>query len=280
MGAVRLIYDETTRQLKRLGWWSETTVAGTRKFMSGPLRYCLQANTLYLPEDQSIIDAGHRLCWGRIRVEEFEYYPWLAAGSNSYGEFEEVNFDTELPEDPLALDTGGIGFGLMYSQRHRETPDGRVPVSAFVAEALIGAVADNPEVLINLSKTDFEALTAELFARMGFEVDLLRPSKDDGIDFLAVRNEDTPQPVVLAVQTKHPDAKPGGARRRPLPVATVREIYGVAKAWNLHGAIAVTSSAYTPEAKRFAELRPDEIEVADASDVIRWAKQYRWNNDE
>lgn len=271
MGAVRLIFDETLRQMKQLGWWGMLPLEQTRKTMAGPLRYCLQGNMLYLPKDQSVIKACHRLCWGRIRVdEELCDMPWLAT------------FDTELPENPLALHSsfGGIGFGVMYSQRHRETPEGRVPVGQFIAESLINAVADNPEALLALSKSDFEALTAELFARRGFEVDLLRSSKDDGIDFLAIRNEDTPQPVILAVQTKHPDLKAPGKKRTTLPVATVREIYGVAKAWNLDGAVAVTSSTYSPEAKRFADMKPEEIELANAANVIEWAKLYRWNADE
>jgi len=270
MGAIRLIYDETIRQMKQLGWWGELNLDATRRAMASPLRYCLQGNVLYAPKDELVLEAKHRLCWGRIRAEELDERPWLA------------EFDKEVPEDPLAFHSPftGIGFGVIYSRRHRETPEGREPVAEFVASALVDAVADNPEALLSLSKTDFEALTAELFARRGFDVDLLRPSKDEGIDFLAVRNEDTPQPIILAVQTKHPDAKPEGKKRTTLPVATVREIYGVAKAWNLQGAIAVTSSTYTRDAKRFADKKPEEIAVADASDIIRWARQYRWNSDE
>ncbi len=270
MGAIRLIYDETTRQMKRLGWWGQLNVQGTRRAMVSRLRYCLQGNTLYLPTEESIVENGHRLCWGRIRAEELEELPWLA------------EFDKEVPEDPLAFHRPftGIGFGVMYSQRHREGPDGRVPVSQFVADSLVRAIADDPEVLLTLSKTDFEELVAELFARRGFEVDLFRPSKDDGIDLLAVKNEDTTEPIILAVQTKHPDPAAKGKRRKALPVSTVREIYGVAKAWNLHGAIAVTSSTYSSEAKRFSALKPEEIEVADAADIIEWVKRYRWNSDE
>lgn len=270
MGAIRLIYDETARKMKECGWWGELNVEGTRKVMAGNLRYYLQGNRLFLPKDQSIIEKRHRLCWGRVRVEELDDLPWLA------------EFDKEVPEDPLAYHRPftGIGFGVMYSRRHREDPDGRKPVREFVAGSLINAIADNPEALLTVSKTDFEALVAELFVRRGFEVDLLRPSKDDGIDFLAVRNEDTPEPLILAVQTKHPDANIDGEKRRTLPVSTVREIYGVAKAWNLHGAIAVTSSTYSIEAKRFAEMKPDEIEIVDAAEIIGWARRYRWNNEE
>jgi hypothetical protein len=270
MGAIRLIYDETLRQMKELGWWGGLNVEGTRKIMAGNLRYCLQDNRLFLPKDDSIIKENHRLCWGRIRVDELVDRPWLA------------EYDQEVPENPLAYHHPftGIGFGVMYSKRHRETKDGRIAVSAFVAQSLIDTIVDNPEQLLALSKTEFEELTAEMFARRGFEVDLFRPSKDEGIDFLAVCNEDTPEPIILAVQTKHPDVKSDKQSRNVLTVSTVREIYGVAKAWNLHGAIAVTSSTYSRDAKRFAEMKPEEIQVVDSSDILEWVRRYRWNQDE
>lgn len=269
MGAVRLIYDETTNQLKRLGWAGELNVAGTRKIMQGKLRYCLQNNTLYLPEDQSIIEAGHRLCWGRVRFEEFDDHPWLK------------DFDMPLNVNPLDfhMPFTGIGFGVMYSKRHCETEEGRIPVNSFISQSIIDSVAKNPDSLEDLSKGDFEKLMAELFARQGFDVDLYRGSKDDGIDFLKIDTK-LGDPIIVSVQCKHPDKAKAGRKRRPLPVATVREIYGVAKAYNLDGCIAITSSTYTAEAKKFAELKPAEITVANAKDIITWLKQFRWNKDE
>jgi hypothetical protein len=134
-------------------------------------------------------------------------------------------------------------------------------------------------VLQGLSKTDFEKLMAEIFARMGFHVDLYRPAKDDGIDFLAIDiGQNTP--VIKAVQCKHPDIPTTGNKARTLPVTTVREIYGVAKANDLNGAIAVTSSTYSPEAKKFADLKPEEIQVSNAEDISKWIMKYRWNKDE
>lgn len=270
MGAVRLIYDESTRQFKRLGWWGELKLEGVRKIVAGSLRYCLQNNTLYLPEDQSVIEQRHRLCWGRIRVEEIEEKPWLG------------EFDCEVPEDPLQYHQPftGTGFGIAYSRRHMEVENSRIPVSEFIAQALIDNIAENPEALLSVSKREFELLIAELFVRKGFDVDLFRVTKDDGIDFLAVQNEDTKQPIIYAVQTKHPDIKRNGEKRNTLPVSTVREVYGVCKAMDLHGAIAITSSTYSPEAKKFSEMKPDEIELADASNIYDWIKKYRWNHDE
>ena len=167
----------------------------------------------------------------------------------------------------------------MYSKRHREADVGRIAVREFISQSIIDQIANNPEALQDLEKTQFEQLMAELFARMGYHVDLYRSSKDDGIDFLRV-DVGQDETTVFCVQCKHPDKAEVGKKRRPLPVATVREIYGVAKANDMHGCVAVTSSTYTPDARRFADLKPDEIHVADAADIITWIKQYRWNSDE
>jgi len=269
MGAVRLIYDETLRQMKRLGRMGRLSIAGTRDVMASHLRYCLQNDTLYLPEDESLVEQKHRLCWGRIRVEYAEEYPWM------------FDFDRDVPEDPLKyhMPFTGIGFGATYSRRHRETSSGRRAVDTFVAQEIIDIIAKDPEELARLGKRQFEEFAAEIFARRGFEVDLFRMSKDDGIDFLAVRNEDTLEPLIFAVQTKHPDIL-ADRKRKSLPVATVREIYGVAKAWNLRGGIAITSTVYSREARKFAERKPDEIQLVNAEDLIEWARKYRWNRDE
>jgi len=271
MGALRLIYDETTRQFKEVGWWGDLNLKGTRNVMQGPFRYCLQENTLYLPKDETVIKEKHRLCWGRIRIEELEDQEWL----------HEFAFDKVLTVDPLEyhMPFTGIGFGLVYSKRHMEDGDKRIAVKQFVGQEIIDAIAKNPEVLQDITRNDFERLMAEIFARMGFHVDLYRASKDDGIDFLAV-DVGKGEIVIKAVQCKHPDKGKEGKKARTLPAATVREIYGVAKANNLGGAIAITSSTYSPEAKRFAELKPDEIQVANAKDICHWIRHYRWAKDE
>ena len=274
MGAVRLIYDETSCQFRRLGWWGELNLEGTRKVMQGRLRYCLQGNTLYLPENERILEENHRLCWGRIRSGEFEEEQWLQ-------ELGESIFDRDISVDPLNYHKQytGIGFGSCYSKRHSEEADGRRPLSELISQSVFDAIANDPDVLLDLSKRDFERLMAEIFARRGFDVDLYRASKDGGIDFLAV-NTDQRDPLIYAVQCKHPDRPKGDAKASTMPVATVREIYGVAKASDLHGAIALTSASYSPAAKKFSDLKPDEIQVSGRDEILEWVRNYRWNEDE
>jgi hypothetical protein len=229
---------------------------------------------LYLPEDQTLLTKNHRLCWGRIRIEEFHEEAWLRElGGNV--------FDRHITVNPLDYHRRytGIGFGACYSKRHSEEASGRHAVRELISQSIIDSVAEDPDVLLDLSKRDFEKLMAELFARMGFDVDLYRASKDDGIDFLAI-DPGKGDPIVTAVQCKHPDRPVGDRKATSMPVATVREIYGVAKAHDLAGALAITSAKYSSDAKSFAELKPEEIQLAGRDDILGWISRYRWNKDE
>lgn len=266
MGAIRMIYDETTNSLAQLGWWGRLKTEGVRKFSLGRHRYCLQGDVLYLPEDEDLLKSDHRLAWLRVRVDD-EDLSWAATRNEP------------LPFNPLTEFRPGLGLGSMYSLRHFETENGRRPVREFCSDALVDAISANPDVLDDLSKGDFERLAAELFARMGFEVDLFRESKDDGIDFLAVRSDEV-APFVLVAQCKHPDSPAGEKKRRKVGVALMRELYGTAM-WNdVPGCVMITSSEFTRGAKSFADAKPDQIKLANRAALLGWIKQYRWNADE
>ena len=200
------------------------------------MRSANEASGLFLPKGISPDDItfAHRLCWARLRLDLIEELDFT------------FRFEERVPEDVSfdVLEEQGVGFGSRYLRRHRELEGRRVPVSEFCLETLIEGIRENPEALSRVSKEDFEALCAELFVSRGFEVDLYRKTKDGGIDFLAIRGDDT-DPLIFAVQCKHPDpARASGKKSRTLPVTTVREVYGVAKANDLSGAIAITSAAF------------------------------------
>lgn len=180
--------------------------------------------------------------------------------------------------DLEVLEANGITVGDRYLMRHREMKGRFVPVNSFCSQELLDALAEHPEALPSVSHHDFENLCAELFARRGFKVDLFRHTVDGGIDFLAL-NDGEFDPVIFAVQCKQPEEREGRTRKsvgRP----ALQQIYGAAKAWDLAGAILISGATYSPEAKKFASLKPYEMKVFSALDVLRWIERYRWNRDE
>lgn len=269
MGTLVATYSEQERRFYRLGAKHELAPEGVRRVRASPLRYCLGSNMLYLAADETAAMEG-KLCWARIPTQITRDYKF------DFGD--QFEGDGDLVSGLAELEDAGVLLADRYVRRWREIDGEFVPVPEFCSQTLIDGLADNPEALPNVSHTDFEALCAELFVRRGFTVDLFRPSKDGGIDFLAVRDEKV-DPIILAVQVKQPEVRPG-KNRKSLGRPVIQQIYGAAKAWDMQGAVAISGAKYSAEAKAFADLKPAEMKVHDSADVLSWITQYRWNDDE
>lgn len=240
-------------------WKTPLATDDLRRVRASRYRYCIGDVYFYVPLEQECLEPTDRLCW--VRDRDFHS---LEALNDAYATGE--------------LQFGDVRMGNIYTKRHREA-DGRiVQVDTFVSQSLFTSLCDNPEALPSISKSDFESLCAEIFVRRGFEVDLFRGTKDGGIDFLAVKSGEA-DPIVFAVQCKQPDLRPGKSRKsvgRPI----VQQIYGAAKAWDLAGAVVVSGSTFSTEAEDFAQNKPAEIRLHDASEILSWIEKYRWNDDE
>lgn len=184
-------------------------------------RYYLGENYFYIPTQQLDLEDTDRLCWVRDR----ELFSLQA-------------LDAAFAAGDLSL--ADVRMGNTYPKRHREENGIFVEVESFVGKALFQELKANPEALPSVSKNDFEGLFAELFVRRGFEVDLFRKSKDGGIEFIAIKNEDI-DPLISAVQCKQPDERPR-KKRRSLGRPTVQQIYGAAKACDLSAAMEISGS--------------------------------------
>ena len=268
MGKVIATYSEAANRFFPLYTKAELSLQERRRLLGTPLRYCIGGDYLYVPAEHPDLPELAQLCWARIDGSAAMSLP--------------ADIGEPLPADFSIFDfcaDGDCYIGDRYIKRRRETPHGMTDVSQFCADSILEAVTEHPEALSSLRKSDFEALCAEVFVRRGFRVDLFRPTKDDGIDFLAVE-DGTGDPIVYAVQCKLPDIPSDGGRPRTTGVPVVREIFGVAAAFGYHGAITISGSTFSKEARAFAGLQPDRIQLHDLQELQQWIHQFRWNEDE
>lgn len=110
--------------------------------------------------------------------------------------------------------------------------------------ALHGQVAGKPDrgALENMSWSEFEGLTAEVFRRKGYTViERGGNGPDGGVDLALRMGQDT-----YLVQCKQ-------WKTMKVGVATVRELYGVMAAQGAAGGFVVASGTFTDDARRFAE---------------------------
>ena len=262
MGAVRAIYDETTNEIKEMGWRGEIPISGLREITKTKLRYCLQDGTLFLPRDEDIIRNEHRMSWIRIRSEYLDSHPYL------------FEFNKKLPITPRELySMYDIGNGLTYCRRFTEEGDNRIAVKELCPQKLIDEISEHPELLDDVNQREFEKLIAELYARMGYEIELRRYSRDGGLDFLAIKNEEK-DPYIIIVECKHP------LKKNTIGVKLVRELNGVRDFNNAEQSILVTSSKFSSDAKNLAREHQDKICLQDGKKVLEWIYEYRWNRGE
>jgi restriction system protein len=101
----------------------------------------------------------------------------------------------------------------------------------------------------------FEDLLGEAYRRQGYKVEeTLGGGADGGIDLLLGREGN-----VTVVQCKRWNGK-------PVPVQTVRELYGVMHDRGAHAAKLVATTSFTPDAVAFAKGKP--IELVDSNVLL------------
>jgi restriction system protein len=129
---------------------------------------------------------------------------------------------------------------------------------------LIHDLVSNSELLFAVDSREFELLVAEILRRKGYDVEVTRQSRDDGIDIYASRIEPSGLRGLYLVQCKRQ------SRTNRVGVRPVRELYGVVCARNATGGIVITTSFFTSPAMKFQSAVPNRIALQDNGHVLRW----------
>ena len=89
-----------------------------------------------------------------------------------------------------------------------------------INDGLMRYIAENPQSMHGLSSREFEEVMAELFKKMGYDVELTKETRDGGKDIYIAQKTDIGKFLFL-VECKHysPD--------RPVGIDVIRNLYGV-----------------------------------------------------
>jgi restriction system protein len=146
-----------------------------------------------------------------------------------------------------------------YSFAHGQLlPDGRFRGFSDAMSLIRARYLSNPqtseeisEMLLKLNPKDFEALTAKLYRKMGYSVDLTPYSKDDGADLVCYR-DDPGRRELLIVQCKRHTKNVG--------VKDLKELLGTVLDRKATKGVLVTPSGFTKPAINKANENP-QIEL-------------------
>ncbi|MGJ7573259.1 restriction endonuclease [Variovorax sp. RB2P76] len=132
-----------------------------------------------------------------------------------------------------------------------------------VYEELYSHFARSPDDLHKLHWRDFEVLLFRIFQNHGYRA-LLGPGQGDaGID-LHLWQQSPIGDMLTVVQAKK------YAPHRKIELTPVQALYGAAKADNAAQSLFITTSTYTPAAKRFAARVSQELQLAEKDEIVSW----------
>ena len=122
-----------------------------------------------------------------------------------------------------------------------------------------------PDDLKTINRRLFEVV-AEIFHKLGFEVELTRQTRDGGKDIIAISRR--PFGLRFLIECKRPN--PGN----PVRVAAVRELLFVKGKENATKGILVTTTRFTADARILAEQHLWELELRAFDDVTSWVADH------
>lgn len=140
-------------------------------------------------------------------------------------------------------------------------------------QELITALKSSPELMREISPTEFEEVVSEIFRSKGFEVDLTQRTADGGKDIIAIHTDS------LGIRSKYFIECKRYAGDKKVGVAMVRALHGVKNTKDgPNKTLLVTTSAFTKNAKNFVEQEASskwDITLADYEVLVGWLDDYK-----
>ena len=124
----------------------------------------------------------------------------------------------------------------------------------------------DPNSVYNLESWEFEELVAEVYSRNGFRAKVTQRTRDGGRDVIATCE------VGGVSYSTYFECKQQGARR-PVGVEIVRGLYGVMERDRIDKGVIVTTSRFTRDAIKEAEMLNGRIKLVDFHELQRLMKK-------
>ncbi len=149
----------------------------------------------------------------------------------------------------------------------------QLPEPSEIAEVRLATqrLIDEPKLeraaLWALSSRQFEELIADIFARLGYTVELTVRTRDGGRDVIAVRRAEAEVRYLIECKRYDPQYRIG--------VRFVRALYGVRDDERATKAFLATTSTFTRDAMTFFTRHRWELEPRDYQGVLEWIRLAR-----
>ena len=134
---------------------------------------------------------------------------------------------------------------------------------------LYQAIISNPDLLRTLNWRTFEKLLADILEKFEYEIELLKGTKDGGVDIIAIKNDTPFGANRYLVQAKRWKNKVG--------VEPVRSLIWAQNEYKATKSCLATTSTFTKGAWDLARQNRWQVELKDYEKILEWIKLTRNN---
>ena len=226
-----------------------------------------------------VIDEADRLQETSLQLQlkkatEFGRVSNVIVTSNKH--FTRVDVDFELQLAPLSgedfLEWSESQNGLVYDLGKEAESDRIIEVikpDIIVANnTLIEQLRNTPHDLFNITPRQLEELVAELLNNQGFDVELTKQTRDDGVDIFAYKKLAIGR-ILFVVDTKR------YKKANLIGVEMVRQLHGTLIHHNATSAMLVTTSGYSRDSRKYEKQHAFQLFLREYADIIGWLNDYK-----
>jgi len=175
---------------------------------------------------------------------------------------------------------GSYNAKVIYHHQETERKDeDTLPYRITLTEIdhnLINHLANNPDIVYDLSPRKFEELIAELLDDMGYKVTLTPETKDGGRDVLAVVRLPNNQQILTIVECK----KNSPSNKVGISIVE-RFMYVLENKDRANKGIIVTTSFFSNEALKIEREYKWRLSLYDNNDLNKWLSNYgKWKQND
>ena len=182
---------------------------------------------------------------------------------NSLCEKFNIDINYELEEAELCFDIiDSRIITKIYTQKQGLMYEPKLIIEA--NHLLIQQINKFPELIYAVDPRKFEEIIAEIFYKMGFQVELTRTTRDGGYDVVAISNNMEKYLIECKRFAKH----------RKISIGFVQRLLGIKISEKARKAILATTSTFTQPAYDFGQKNIWHLELKDYNDIMLWVNRY------
>jgi Restriction endonuclease len=179
--------------------------------------------------------------------------------------FREVGLRRTAAELHETLETITATPRVLYRSHKVVPPRGRTWINEGEKE-IFDYLRKRPHALDSIGSREFEYLIASIFRSAGFSVELTPQTRDGGFDFLAVENHTLLGESMILVECKR------YSRHNRVGIGIVQRMLGTVNQYRATKGLIVTTSTFTRDAMKCAEVSKDRLTLQDYKKVHDWIK--------